>query len=149
VSLLSLGSTQPGGCCRDIGSHAGDVSGEYPREHERRCRHRVHPRRAYRQSQVWSGQKLGRNMTKHTTATPGASFYAADIPLDSDAPAGTSPVKRGWTDLPRRSAVTSLDHHIGGLQDRRGLDSGRQAKVLDRVACDGSGDQKRACFDLD
>src|SRR6185437_1187498 len=38
------------------------------------------------------------------------------------------------------SAVASLDHHVGGLQDRLSLESGRQAKLVDRVACDGSGD---------
>jgi hypothetical protein len=46
-------------------------------------------------------------------------------------------------------AVASLDHHVGGLQDRRSLESGCEAEVLDRVACDGSGDQERAGFDLD
>jgi hypothetical protein len=40
-------------------------------------------------------------------------------------------------------AVASLDHHVGGLQDRRSLESGCEAEVLDRVACDGSGDHER------
>jgi hypothetical protein len=34
----------------DRSGHAGAVTGEYSREHERRCRHRVHQRRACRQS---------------------------------------------------------------------------------------------------
>ena len=72
----------------DIGSHAGDVSGEYPREHERRCRHRVHPRRACCHERVPIAQ-AGRRGRAHETV-----FLRSRLRRCEDAPVGRQRTQR-------------------------------------------------------